>query len=101
MYITGQHHPVLYNATQLPWSNTKYIGIGCGCFLSTLKIVLAFSFGKGRGKWGENNSRRWTSPFLQIAYIVYTMYSGFRMLWAEVGCVASDGIFFALSIGYL
>ena len=44
--------------------------------------------------------RRWTSPSLPIAYIVYTMYSivytmysGFRMLWAEVGCVASDGNF--------
>ena len=37
--------------------------------------------------------RRWTSPSLPIAYIVYTIYSGFRMLWAEVGCVASDGIF--------
>ena len=37
--------------------------------------------------------RRWTSPSLPIAYIVYTMYFGFRMLWAEVGCVASDGNF--------
>ena len=37
--------------------------------------------------------QRWTSPSLPIAYIVYTMYSGVKMLWAEVGCVVSDGIF--------
>ena len=27
---------------------------------------------------------------------IQIIFSGFRMLWAEVGCVASDGIFFSL-----
>ena len=94
--------------------------IGCGCFLSTLKIALAFRFGKDRCKWGENNSfltmddglahlcqfhtlfrcgcaqpHLLLNMYFDDKHCVYFVFSGQR--W----CVASDRVFLSLSVGYL
>ena len=35
---------------------------------------------------------------IRILDSIHCIYSGFRMLWAEEGCIASEGIFFFVNL---